>query len=262
MRLLSSDFKRTARLLRYSVASIYSKRAVFRSRMLKEMPEWHRQGYNYWYIHHRSRIVQATGAIYFPVTKAASTALKHMITDEHFSDELRIHTTVPRGVACLDDRHLTLNDLTTGPARCFTVVRHPIDRFASAYRDKITTNQENRLKLSLRTFLNCSEDRSISIDDLIAYVAETQTEVMDEHVCPQWLVCGFGRVPLELIGKVESLERDVQAFANAGLIEPQSISRLVIRNATNGSADQELSAKQKSAISRLYARDFEVFNYQ
>ncbi|MCE2523665.1 MAG: sulfotransferase family 2 domain-containing protein [Rhodobacteraceae bacterium] len=254
MRHLSSDFKRTARLLRYRVASVYSQRAVFRSRMLKEMPEWHRQGYNYWWIHHRARIVEATGAIYFPVPKAANTALKHMITDEHFSDEHRIHSAVPRGVACLDDRHLTLNDLTTGPTRCFTVVRHPIDRFASAYRNRVTTNQENGLKRSLQTFLNCPEDTSISIDDLIAYVAETQPDVMDQHVCPQWSVCGFGRVPLEMIGKVERLERDVQAFANAGLIEPRSISRLVVRKV--------LSAKQKSAISRLYARDFEVFNYQ
>ena len=262
MRHLSSDFKRAARLLRYRVASVCSKRAVFRLRMLREMPEWHRQGYNYWWIHHRARIVQATDAIYFPVPKAACTALTHMIIDEAFSDEHRIHSAVPRGVACLDDRHLTLNDLTVGSTRCFTVVRHPIDRFASAYRNKIATNQETGLKRSLRIFLNCPEDRPISIDDLIAYVTETQPEALDQHLCPQWSLCGFGRVPLEMIGKVERLERDVQAFAEAGLIEPRSISRLVVRNATNGSADQVLSTKQKSAISRLYARDFEIFDYQ
>ena len=70
-------------------------------------------------------------------------------------------------------------------------------------------------------------------DDLIAYVTETATENIDVHVRPQWSCCGAGRIPFEMVGRVESLDRDVPAFIEAGLIAPEKLARLEVRNATS-----------------------------
>ena len=256
-----SDYYKSTRLFRYRVRSVFSKRDAHRYRILKEISDWCKDGYNYEAIYRRACIIRATGAIYLPVAKSANTAIKHMIAAESPSDEHKIHYGTPRGLARLRDHRMTLNELATGSWRSFTVVRHPIDRFASAYRDGILLGRIHSFKRMVWTFLDREEGASISIDDLIAYLAETPPEEVNGHVRPQWSACGAGRIPFELVGKVERLEHDVNAFAEVGLISGESVGRLAVRNATGGNANRELSRRQKATLTRLYERDFDTFDY-
>ena len=256
-----SKIYRTTRLARYRVKSVFSKRAAYRLRTLQEAPDWRARGYNYGTILGHACVIPATGAVYLPVPKCATIAMNHMIADESPSDVQSIHRYTPSGVERLPDHGIALNDISPDAYRCFTVVRHPIDRFISAYSNQIATKKIQPLKKSLCAFLNCAHDAVLSVDDLIAYVTETATENIDVHVCPQWSCCGAGRIPFEMVGRVESLDRDVPAFIEAGLIAPEKLARLEVRNATSAHALHDLSQSQKAAISRLYAHDFKMFGY-
>lgn len=206
-------------------------------------------------------LIEATGAVYMPVSKAANTTIKHMIAEEDLADEMSIHWTSPRGLRRLRNTDFTLNDLADGACRCFTVVRDPIERFASAYRDRVVRARDAVLLDALHAFLGHAPDRPVSVDEVIAYVSETPSQKMDEHLRPQWACCGAGRIPFERIGKVESLRQDLESFVAAGLMTPESLGRYAVRNHSGGYAADELTSAQRSRVKRLYERDYALFGY-
>ena len=272
------DYYKPARLLRYKVLSVFSKRTAFRYRMMCELSEWHENEYEYREIHKDACLIAVTDTVYLPISKSANTAMKYLIaekcapaeflaglkrqiSEEIASEDNLIHFYTPTGVTRLRDLQITLNDLSAGTRRCFTVVRHPLDRFASAYRDKVASNRVTPLKKKLWAFMQRDEGTAITIDDLIAYVSELPILRIDKHVRPQWSCSGAGKIPLTMVGKVENLQSDVRAFADADLISNESADRLRVRNTTERSMSHELTKKQKSVLSNFYSRDFEVFDY-
>lgn len=278
MTLTTRDYYRSTRYFRYRIKSVFSKKAKFHSRLIAEEQEWRQQGFHHQDISKDGWVIQATGAVYIAVSKSANTTMKHLITEEMpssdyirqiknsfpdnlGSDDTLIHFISPSGMVRLRDMKLTPGDLAEGKRRCFTVVRHPISRFTSAWRDKVATSRSTPLKDKLREFLKCQRDYTLTIDDLVAYVVETPSEDMDKHVRPQWACCGAGRIPFEMVGKVERLKRDIDALCDAGLISAESASRLTVRNASVTHTGQSLTKQQKAVLSCAYARDFEVFDY-
>ena len=270
--------RKSTRCLRYQVMGAFSECARFRRRMLEEEKEWRRHGYNYRDIVRDSWVISATNSVYIAVSKAANTTMKHLIAEhapsdsflnglkdqihsELASDDTLIHFYVPEGMMRLQDCRLTPNDLAEGTQRCFTVVRHPVDRFVSAWCDKVNSSRATPLKTKLGEFLRQKETFQFSIDDLIAYVEETPSEDMDKHVRPQWACCGAGRISMEMVGKVENLEQDIRSMMEAGLVSESSVGRLKVRNATVRSHRHDLTVSQQRKISKLYTRDFELFEY-
>ena len=275
---MAPSLRKSTRLFRWRARSLFSDRAAFRLRMLTEEPDWLADGYTYTDLCNDAWVIRATGSIYLAVSKSANTTMKTLIAEEvpsaKFLAQLKLHTPAelasddtlihfytPAGMARLRDCKLTPGDLANCRKRCFTVVRNPIHRFASAYIDKIASTRITPLKETMWTFRECETGTEISIDDLIAYIAETPTQRIEKHVRPQWSCCGAGRIPITMVGKVESLYNDVQAFAERELITAESARRLTVRNATYRSMDLELSARQKRALTELYAGDFEAFDY-
>ena len=250
------------RKLRYRIMSTFSERAAYRLKKYVGMAHWEKEGYNYREIYKDACIIQATDAIYLPVSKSANTTMKHIISEEYPKEEMLIHSGTPAGISRLHDHRLTLDDLVAESNRCFTVVRHPIDRFISAFQDKVASPRLSNLKEKLWTFLDREMGEALTVDDLIAYMVETPPEQMDKHVCPQWACCGAGRIPFKMIGKVENLDRDVKNFAEIGLITPESIGRYALRNTSNYDyTARTLSRKQITLVSSIYAHDFKLFGY-
>ncbi len=181
-------------------------------------------------------------------------------------DDMLIHFYTPRGVSSVFDSMATLDELVSGSRRFFTVVRHPLKRFLSAWRDKVVLSGDTSLKYALQRFYNREKGVSFSIDDLIVYASEAPLQNMDIHVLPQWSCCGAGRIPFEMIGKVENLRQDVEAFEEAGLIPKGSVDRLRITNTSGNSAAgsagfDSLTQAQISTLTAIYERDFEMFDY-
>ena len=283
-------FKSSMKLPVYRIASVFSDR--FADRLREE--KWRQDGYFYDYLM-EAWILQTTNAIYLPVAKSANTTMKHILQmdepSEGFLTELQntekyqnykrqyagdmlpehdmlIRSYTPNSVILLKDSGLIPDDLMLGTRRCFTVVRHPVKRFLSTWQNKTAQSEDTTLKHALRVFFGREEGTSFSVDDLISYVSETPLQDMDVHVLPQWASCGAGRIPFEMVGKVENLRQDVEAFAGAGLIPKESVNRLRVRN-TSGrvfggasrSDSHSLTQAQISTITAIYERDFEMFDY-
>ena len=273
-----NDFRKSSRQVRYKYLGFVSKRYADKYQDLIEADAWIRQGYRYSSIQNRAIVILATGSVYLPIGKAANTAMKIALTDEpnidhvldaafqnlnhqELSPDTLIHHVEPTGLSSLKECQLNPNDLAKGMRRCFTVVRNPIDRFKSAWSDKVAgEGRRSSLTDSIDRFYNRYKYDGYSIDQLITYIKETPLQFVDGHVCPQWSACGAGRIPFEMVGKVESLESDVRAFAEAGLITRESANRISVRNASNSEA-VKLTRKQESQIRMLYAHDFEIFGY-
>ena len=253
-----------------------------------EKKDWDRAGYRHVFIR-RAWIIGSTNAVYVPIAKSASTTMRHVLPDDFIAelrrseryqdfkkgysgdinlddDDMLIHFYTPRGVSSVFDSMATLDELVSGSRRFFTVVRHPLKRFLSAWRDKIVSSGNTSLKYALQRFYNREEGASFSIDDLIVYASEAPLQNMDIHILPQWSCCGAGRIPFEMIGKVENLRQDVEAFEEAGLIPKGSVDHLGISNASGNSAAgsagfDSLTQAQMSTLTAIYERDFEMFDY-
>ena len=276
------EFRKNTRPFRYKCLSLVSSSYALKYIDLLESDIWHQHGYRYSNIRD-ARVIEATGSVYIPIAKAANSTMKILITDQSQFDrilaEYRKLTNYERqqygsnsdalihlielngrpGVSRLMRFQLTPAELAKGCRRCFTVVRNPVDRFKSAWSNKVLEKQPG-LTESLAQFYSRHEDDYYSIDDLIRYIRETPPQFLDDHVCPMWSLCGEGRIPLEMIGRVESLASDVNAFAEAGLITRESANRIDVYNRSKSEA-VELTRKQEFEIRNLYARDFEVFGY-
>ncbi len=289
---LIKRFQKSTRFLRYRYGRYFSKRQAFRLKMIMEKEKFCSEGYAYDYLK-KCWVIQSTDSVYIPIFKSANTTIKHLISmhkpsndlllkikhnkryinyrkkypgDFNFDDEsMLIHAYTPPGIKLLDDYGLTPGDLTLGIKRCFTIVRHPVDRFLSAYRDKIASPGNTSLKNSLCEFFNREENTLFSVEDLITYVLETPLQNMDIHVLPQWASCGMGRIPFKMIGKVENLQQDIKSIAEAGLIHKESVNHFEIHNSSGISVGNEraisLTRSQRSRIMNIYERDFEVFGF-
>ena len=271
------------RLWRYRLCGIIRKSERTKARQMSERIRWETDGYCCRTMRNAIAILP-TGAVYFPIPKAASTAVKHALLAEPWESALRdlkalpmydrvrrqevpdnmmIHAYLNEQLSnslALLESVTTLDDLVDGNRlRCFTIVRNPIDRFVSAWKDRVLSPFHTPLKEALVNFFHTSAPRTFSIDDLIAYSANTPTLEVEGHLKPQWALCGAGKVQLELIGRVEHLNKDFRRLADAGLINCDAIERLTVHNSTSVSI--ELTGEQRRSITRLYERDFNLFGY-
>ncbi len=294
---LKRKFFRAMRFSWYLIGSVFSERYALRLKVAMARREWDKEWSKGWsqegYTHvllRRALVIQATKAVYLPIPKCANTTMRHLLQtmkpsdtflaeikcseayrsfkrafpgDVNFDDDgmlIRFYT--PPGLAYLHDTEITLDELTSGSRRCFTIVRHPVKRFLSAWQNKVASPGNTFLKHALQEFYNREEGASFSIDDLIVYASEAPLQSMDIHVLPQWSCCGAGRIPFEMVGKVENLKQDIEALAEAGLIPKESVSRLGEYNVSGHSAGfDSLTQEQISTITAIYERDFEIFDY-
>lgn len=85
------------------------------------------------------------------------------------------------------------------PGFVFTFVRHPIDRLASSYWEKLRSGKARRLKG------NCPLSLEASPLDWIRWVASQDPHACDRHWRPQSIWIDQSNVKLDLIGRYESL---------------------------------------------------------
>ena len=203
-------------------------------------------------------------AMFMPVPKAANTSMKHMLAKGAPDDALDIHHRAGQfGLTKARDKNIIPGDIAKGGYRCFTIVRSPLARFASAFRNRVASRDDKYIRARIASTLGRRVDDDFTPEDLFHYVEATPTAQIDGHVCPQWSLLGLGRIEYEFIGKVETLKADILSLEKAGLLETGAHEKLERHNVSMRSDKDShgLPADLARRVVRFYERDCEAFGY-
>lgn len=151
----------------------------------------------------------------------------------------------------------------------FTFVRHPIDRLESAFRDFVIERRNPSLVYHAAGLekIGCSKDKSENdnLDAFLDYVEasfEASRIRSDRHWRPQVDNIGLGRFSYDFIGRVENLQEDLRKlFAKAGVEERANNHATSIRKNSSHTSNRISNKAQSKRIQKLYAADFEAFDY-
>jgi len=137
----------------------------------------------------------------------------------------------------------------------FAIVRHPYDRFRSAY----SYLKQHPINAALA---NESVHTSESINDFIATYSNTAT-IRDSivHMFPQHIfVCDRDEaIILEAIYRYETLHSDWGKICRRIRIHECSLP--VLNASHRRSTEDFVSAESKAILAKLYAKDFKLFGY-
>lgn len=140
----------------------------------------------------------------------------------------------------------------------FTVVRHPIDRFISAYKFLNSGGMnEGDINYKMQVLVKYKD-----INDFVEK-ADANTLMEKVHFHPQYtFICDANGFPMvDYIGRYEKLD-EVASYISKVIDEKFEIPLI---NKTKISADKvdefELSEKSKLKLQTLYEKDFSMFGY-
>ena len=161
----------------------------------------------------------------------------------------------------LIDAGLTLNDLLDGSHRLFTFVRHPVARFWSCYLTRFLNRRENsKIVRAIADYAGMPERSDFPPELVLDYVKDTSPVTMDEHIRPLWSCTGIERLPIDFIGRVETMEEDVRTLLDMGFLDAGHVGRFKHLNRSAG-AEFPDKARIDRIIRDVYARDMELFGY-
>lgn len=163
--------------------------------------------------------------------------------DEHHSDEgLLVLSLVPYPTAAFRDYFK------------FGFVRHPLDRFISAWQDKV--HQQNHFEFPPEEW-----ERMKTIENFAVWVAEHDLRDLahtDRHVALQSRLIDLDQV--DFLGRMETFDADFAAVCREigiGRTEPERRNQ----SAPQGITRENASAELRSIIEEKYRRDYQVFGY-
>ncbi len=197
---------------------------------------------------------------YMPSPKAGCSSIKMMLEQIYRKDHdlvirnIHGHRTVPRPyqVGWARMKKMMRNDALYG----FSVVRHPVKRFVSAYFNKMY-RAEYRVEIN-KLLGRVPDDGWVTFDEFLTAIEMQDPQTMDQHWRPQHLVLMMDVMSYDFIGKLENISADMDRIREeAGLPNVP----LLHRNKISRGAGYEITAQQRQRIETLYAKDFEVFGY-
>lgn len=164
--------------------------------------------------------------VYCPVPKAASSNWKFLIRKfeglDDYDDMARAHLPATSGLRYLTDYSpREVESLVADPSFFkFAFVRDPYARAVSCYMDKFLNAADEYVQNEYRGFVAELYDwrfaRSLDVDtaprpsfvEFVDELAKQSPMAMNEHWRPQTLLCGFGEMPYDFIGRMDNLEAD------------------------------------------------------
>lgn len=240
----------------------FSKKYDLKYRAAQEAILWDAAGHNYrelW--RHHTLYITETQSIYICISKSANSAIRRALTDTSFSNAFDRERNRQHGILQLPDIFKTLEDVIHDQTACFTVVRNPVNRFWSAYQNKILEHPEEPLAAEVLHFHQQPDSTTISPEMLLDYIEQTPSHLTEEHVRPQWACCGHGKIPFKLVAKVESLDTDMKHAVEQGLFPRTAYMRLPHSNHSQLAVEDSTKRTLRSRIEQCYAQDFEAFGY-
>jgi hypothetical protein len=138
----------------------------------------------------------------------------------------------------------------------FSVVRHPVDRLVSLYRQKFIRRRLEQSPFEYECYLGGLIALTDDFDTVCAKIAKIPDRIADRHFISQsfWFekIC---RVPLDHVGRYETLAEDWAAICHR-------IGRFVELPVVNASASVPFEAAIPGSLQQRYAVDFERFGYR
>lgn len=199
---------------------------------------------------------------YFAVPKAACTTIKKALfqAEKGISFDATAYPGRPFSIHGVYPTRLfkeVKKDEIVG-YECFTVIRDPIERFLSAYRNRVLEKDEiskskvsgkiSELGLPLRP----------SLSTFISHLNEYRVvRGIDHHVSPMTLFLGRNR---DFYSRIYNISQSSEAIKRIQEITGRMISEEVHNSSNKNSAQpDELSAEQLKILKDVYAEDYEVF---
>jgi hypothetical protein len=156
---------------------------------------------------------------------------------------------------------------TSAETLCFTFVRNPYARLVSAWSNKFSEKPLRRgdphIDLYLDHAASCGDYRPsmepLSFPAFVRFIRETMHCPSDPHWDLQARRVSLPGIELDLIGRVESFEKD---FANVLRHAEQPQIKLRRLNKSGASAwASHYTEELATTVYRLYERDFDTFYY-
>ena len=132
----------------------------------------------------------------------------------------------------------------------FAFIRNPFDRFASCWRDKVVRQNHFNFEPSLhRKFQKFS--------NFVDFCSDIDVESCERHLRSQAALIDLNNI--DYLGRMENFNHDLShVFGKVGILF-EEIER---KNATSSKEVANVySPQSRSDISRLYAKDFQIFGY-
>jgi hypothetical protein len=246
--------ERATRGLFRHVRAVYSPIQAAKLRWEREAVAWESKGVPQSVLRHTAILVPDTGAVYLAVAKAANTSVKKLIEVPS-----RAKTGHPNVIPIVKFG-LSISDLAQGIRPIFTIVRHPVDRFWSAFAHKIVGKPDFGLTALIRNKLGLDETAYITPDHVLTYIETEPTIDIDEHFMPQMSATAARHLPISFIGHVESLQADIERIVQSGYLPKNSAANLGIFNRSSVDFVYR-DEKLRPRISRFYEGDFDTFGY-
>lgn len=154
-----------------------------------------------------------------------------------------------------------VTDMLRGSAFRFTFVREPLGRFESAYHNKL--GRRGPWRPQVQAILGLPQDRNapVTFEQFLTAVEQQDPLEMDLHWRPQHLNLMHPLVSYDLVGHVETFDRDIATIRqNVDLPDVPAESRNVSSTKPSVSVyDGRPDLARR--VEQVYARDFELYGY-
>jgi sulfotransferase famil protein len=241
-------------------AAPFSALARCRLAWLAEEAEWRAANIPQVHVTKALLYVEETGAFYIPIPKAANTSILSAIARvvaPRAGENLPKLSEPFRNVLQVGCRPA---DFRSGARVAFTVARHPVRRFWSAYNHVIAEHPDGRVAAEVRQTLGLAPERALTPEILLDYVETQSMEDMDHHFRPQYAICGAELLPVR-IARVENLAEDLGRLAEEGHFPRGSLDWVGWGNRRTSGVVHDRLRHIDPRIARVYRRDFTVLGY-
>ena len=217
-------------------------------------------------------------SIYCAISKAASSAWKYMLLKQKvpsLKKSMTVHSygyLDKHGFKYLHRYNQSEADQRLKDYYKYVIVRHPLARLSSAYRDKFTMKDEphygnavaGKIKSRVRPQ---GEDvpKMLKFEELIKHMTLTDPLTHDRHWIPQYFVCNPCLINFDYVAKVETLQEDRPLITTKLNINSNTLQPLNTHsNASRQSYHEYYKNVSYTDLTRLlsiYMYDFKLFNY-
>lgn len=135
----------------------------------------------------------------------------------------------------------------------FAFVRDPLDRFVSAWHDKVVDH-------NYYDFDTATHERMQRVEEFARWTAGQDLSAVpgtDQHLTLQSRMIDLNRV--DFVGRLETFDRDFGEVCER--IGAPAVPTLPKNQTAPGGRDRQVSQELRELVGRMYARDYQLFGY-
>ena len=179
--------------------------------------------------------------VWFRVAKVATRSIRHHFERHHVALDVDHAMRVRYPLAAFGD-YFT-----------FAFVRDPLDRFVSAWHDKVVDN-------NYYSFDEAAHERMQRVEEFALWTATHDLAAVpgtDQHLTLQSRMIDLNRV--DFLGRLETFDRDFAEVCER--VGAPAVPTAPQNQTAPGGRNRQVSAELRDLVARMYRRDYQVFGY-